>query len=678
MVTSLFEVDPILQESQWLVSRSRAPRLRSMREFAEAEVVLPAGGPAEGLRFSVDRQPFAKLWFEAIESGRWERFALTAPSQQGKTLIGSLIPLLWHLFEVGERVVFGLPDLDMVSDKLREDILPVIERTRYRDLLPSDGGGSRGGKSKSITFRNGATLRFMTFGGRDKSRAGYTARVLICTEVDGAAAGGMSVEADKIEQLEARTRSHGGGRSVTYLECTTSIEQGRIWQEYTKGTQSRIALPCPHCSAWVTPEREHVVGWEDADTEIDARDNTQFHCPGCGGGWTEKQRLKANTRAKLLHRGQAIDEAGKVSGALPKTLTLGFRWSAVNNFFRTAGDVGMDLWHAARDPNEDNSERKLAQFVFAVPYIPTTLDELPLSFESLTNRTAAIPRSRFPDDGTHFAIGVDLGKRLGHFVTLAGRAESRLHVPDYGIFEIHSDDLGIEKATLVALREFRDKLIAAGWTGKDGSQRMPNRVLIDAGYPETRAQVIAFCRESNEKLGIREWRRAVYLPLQGFGETVYGHRSYTKPRSTGNVVKLIGDGWHVIWSQSDWSHLVEANVDRWKTWAHQRMAVPVDSAGAVTWFAAPAREHTKFVKHLLSEVSHKHFVQGKGEITTWERPGHGQNHYLDGLGYACLGLNSAGFVVIENDEAEEPEQRPPEKPNRLTTPDGRPYLLTDR
>ena len=31
----------------------------------------------------------------------------------------------------------------MAKDKWREDILPVIEASRYRDLLPRQGGGSR-------------------------------------------------------------------------------------------------------------------------------------------------------------------------------------------------------------------------------------------------------------------------------------------------------------------------------------------------------------------------------------------------------------------------------------------------------------------------------------------------------------------------------------------------------
>jgi hypothetical protein len=86
---------------------------------------------------------------------------------------------------MGETVICGLPDMDMASDKWNMDILPVLEQSRYRDLMPQRGGGSRGGKVESVKFTNGATLKFMSGGGSDKSRAGFTSRVVVVTETDG-------------------------------------------------------------------------------------------------------------------------------------------------------------------------------------------------------------------------------------------------------------------------------------------------------------------------------------------------------------------------------------------------------------------------------------------------------------------------------------------------------------
>jgi hypothetical protein len=158
--------------------QARPHRLRTMRVFAEEEVVIP-DGPYAGRRFRCSRQPYTALWFDQVDSGCWPRCVATGPTQSGKTLACFVVPLLYHLFEIQETVICGLPDMDMAGDKWREDILAAIERSRYRDLLPRRGGGSRGGRVESIQFGNGATLKFMSGGGGDKSRAGFTSRVVV-------------------------------------------------------------------------------------------------------------------------------------------------------------------------------------------------------------------------------------------------------------------------------------------------------------------------------------------------------------------------------------------------------------------------------------------------------------------------------------------------------------------
>ncbi|MCC7336838.1 MAG: phage terminase large subunit family protein [Pirellulaceae bacterium] len=248
-----------LQDLRWFLEQSKPRRLRTMRQFAEDEIVLPSG-PFAGSRFRVHRQPYTGLWFDQVDSGQFSRFVATGPTQSGKTIACFVIPLLYHLFEYGETVICGLPDMDMATDKWREDLLPIIERSKYRDQLPKQGSGSRGGLVQSLQFRNGATLKFMSGGGGDKSRAAFTSRVVVITETDGRNEPGRnSRESDKISQLIARTRAFGH-RSRIYMECTVSTETGRTWQEYTRGTCSHIVLPCPLCNAWVSPEREHLVG----------------------------------------------------------------------------------------------------------------------------------------------------------------------------------------------------------------------------------------------------------------------------------------------------------------------------------------------------------------------------------------------------------------------------------
>jgi len=261
-----------------------------MRRFAEEEVVIP-DDPFAGRRFRCSRQPYTGLWFDQVDSGEWGRCVATGPTQSGKTLTCFVIPLLYHLFEMDETVICGVPDMDMAADKWKLDILPVIERSKFKHLLPSTGGDSRGGRVvDAIRFNNGAVLKFMSGGGADKSRAGFTARVVVIAETDGMDKPGItSRESDKVTQLEARTRAYGSRRKV-YMECTVSAERGRTWQEYSNGTKSNIVLPCPCCNAWVSPEREHLTGWQGAESQAAARKLAGFACPSCGSCWDDAQR----------------------------------------------------------------------------------------------------------------------------------------------------------------------------------------------------------------------------------------------------------------------------------------------------------------------------------------------------------------------------------------------------
>jgi len=107
---------PIREDLDWFLAQARPRRLRTMKQFAEQEIVIPSG-PFEGRRFRCARQPYTSLWFDAVDSGLWSRHVATGPTQSGKTLSCFVVPLLYHLFELQETVICGLPDMDSVSDK---------------------------------------------------------------------------------------------------------------------------------------------------------------------------------------------------------------------------------------------------------------------------------------------------------------------------------------------------------------------------------------------------------------------------------------------------------------------------------------------------------------------------------------------------------------------------------
>lgn len=646
-------------ELTWALSQSRAPIVRPMAEWMEDEIVL-VNGPFAGERYRHHRHPASLPWFKAVDSGLWSRFAATGPTQNGKTLMCYVGPVIYHLFEIGETVIVGLPTMDMANDKWQQDFLPTIEGSNYRDLIPLKGEGSRGGQVKrSITFRNGATLRFMTAGGSDKKRAGFTSRVVGITEVDGMdEAGETSREADKIEQIEGRTRAFGRTGKRIYLECTVSIEIGRIWQELKQGTDSRIARPCPHCKEFVTPEREHLAGWESTVSEEEAAASAFWACPACGEAWTEAQRAKAAERAVLVHRGQTVSRRGKISGEAPATQTLGFRWSAIDNPFTTAGELGAEEWKSRLSKDRENAEKKMRQFVWAVPYESPDVQLTPLDPVAVRQRKSGLKRRDLPADCLGVGVGIDTGKRKLHWKVYALRASGSIAIVEYGAQPVDADRLGVHRGLLEAFRKLR-KYLEAGWSLPGGGLLGPSQIWIDSGYHEHTNAVYELCREANAGLPLGAER---YRPSKGYGEGQKFATRYLAPAARSREVLFIGNQFHIARVRRGGKFLpgvllVHMNSDFWKSELHQRLSMPPDEPGAITIYEAPdPAEHADMVSQLVAERQVEKFIKGRGNVIVWERIAR-DNHYLDG-GYAATAACDFIRLMTDGPAAKSTASRP--------------------
>lgn len=647
----------------WFSESSEAPRVRSLAEFTEGEIILPEG-PFRGRKFRPDRQPYGRLLFSEIDSGNWRRFVITGPTQSGKTLHAYIAPIMYHLFEVGETVIAGVPSMEIGGDKWEKDLLPAIESSRFKDLLPTRGSGSRGAsKVESVRFKNGATLRFMSGGGGDKKRAGYTSRVVVITETDGMdEPGHQSREADKITQLEARTRAYGS-RARIYMECTVSIEKGRTWQEYTKGTESVIKVKCRSCGEWVAPEREHLVGWQDAESKVEAIESARFVCPACAVIWSEADRQWLNLNARLVHRGQEVNPDGVVVGDAPQTDTLGFRWNAFNNLFLTAGDIGADEWKASKSENPDNEEKMMRQFVWALPVEPEVRETVPLEQDAITRMKGTTKRGEVPEGTILITVGSDIGKYVGYYLAIAWGANAVGTIIDYAAFDIASRDLTPPVAILAALRKKRDEF-EEGWNG-----RSPDAVWVDSGYePDA---VYAFTKESGTK----------YRPTKGHGVAQERSTPYSEPRKLSRETPKIGEGWYVAYQAAEKVWLIHLNSDHWKSRAHEFLISPAGQPGSLVLYDAPPQEHLTLARHLTAERKVEEFIPGKGTVERWVRDRR-QNHYLDCLMQACAAADHLGVKPLPSGgSGNQTRSTSPQQPSGtglVRMPDGRPFLITER
>jgi phage terminase large subunit GpA-like protein len=636
-----------------IASQMRTQEVRTIEQFAQDEIVLP-DGPFAGERLDLQRSPALKLFCREFDTGRWERHFWTGPNQDGKSLLLVLV-LMYLLFERRQTVVFGVPNLDIVEDKWRLGMLPIIKGSRYVSQLPASGAGSKEGSAVLLQFRCGSALRFMTGGGGDETRAGLASPNLVVTETEAFdEVGSSSREGDKFSQLERRLLSWGN-EARTFGESTVSIEKGRIWREYTGGSQSRIALPCPHCRTWVTPEREHFHGWQGADSELAAAEGAALHCPSCGAAWTNDERIAANHHAVLVHAGQAVDAAGNVTGPLPRTNTFSFRWTCINSIMRPErmAKVAIKEWKAKRVADEEIAEKELQQSEWVIPHAPDATDLSKLEWQDLTHRMSPDPPRRVPSDTDVLVFAADVGKRLIHWVCLAQLVDGSRRVVEYGRKEVAADELGEEVALKIALRDLRDSIVEKGWES-DSGPRVPDQKLIDSG--KWTDLIYKFCRESGP----------TWIPCKGFGEEQRGRYDqrpgrYSEPRELSDAVAIIGDGYYLARLFKRRIKLCHINADRWKSWVHACLKMKATDAGALTLFQAKPETHISIAKHWTAERNEEQFIPGTGNVTKWYVV-HRNNHWLDATAIAGVAADLA--IIIRSKK----QKRRPSSPPAAVTP----------
>lgn len=654
------------------VLRSRAARcmvqsqvrpIRTMRQWAEQEIVIP-NGPFEGDSFSVKNQPVLGLLLDEIDSGRWVEKYATGPSQSAKTMSCFVIPIAYHLAEMGEDVVCGVPDMNMASDKWEDDLLPVFQVSpTLKKLLPMRGSGSEGGKvTDAINLTNGAKLKFMSRGSKDQGKAGFTARVVCVTEAAGFSVSvETSVESGPLDQLEARQRAWDYPQRTTHVEGTLTIPEQLPWIARADSSKSRIVSPCPHCGAWILPERRHLAGWKDAENAEQAAELGYWQCPSCEEQINDDERRESMQDCRILHGDQIIDRKGNVSGDLPPTRRLFFHWQSWHNLFVSTASIAREEWIAAQMPDDsperEKAEKKLTQFVHGICYTQSNIDFIDLDYKEVAGRKAAgSPRGFIPADTEWVTVGVDVGKYQLYWFAIAFRPAGKMRCFDFGSVDVPSDRMAIDLAIGRALQQLKERF-DAGWAVQSGNQqngveakpRAPEAVWIDAGYQAD--AVFAWIRS----LGTHS-PRAKYVPIIGRGSGQL-MRQYENPAKASGRIVQIGDNWHMSKVPKHRAYEIFVNVDHWKEQVHFSLGLDKELPGAMDFFLASGRDLETVARHLTNEKKVQEFEAGKGLVTKWVRTG--QQHWLDGAAYARAAASRLGWRPAIQRDASAGQSPPP-------------------
>ena len=626
-----------LHRSNWLdtvkesfLDRSKSRVIRSRLEFATQEITLPVdGGPYEGRKWRAHYQPAGYHLLRGMDESGKRHFAITGAIQSGKTLHAVVIPALWHLFERKESVGLGISTMDLASEKWRDDFLPVIESSpELRAMLPRSGRGSKGGTPKIIEFRNGTKLRFMSSAGNDATRSGFTVPVIVLTEVDRYdLATDVSREASPIHQMFARTHSRGAD-FMAYEECTTTIETGRINEQFAIGTQTQLFAQCPHCKQWQHPTRENFVDVSEATSDIDAAEMASFFCLACGELWTETERdamIQNLLPVEGEQRIETIDGEPIITGEKKRTRIFSFRWNAFHNSFWSSAFIAEQEWRAARGSEPEREDRERRQFAWTMPAKPAVEEISGVSIEQVLGRGADKLRRRdVPPDTICLSAGVDLRKTQLHYV-IWSHGENFTHLVDCGIVPLSPREFGVRKALLSGLRTLRDSIVEPGYAGM-----IPTWCLYDGAY---KTDVMREFQKECNAMGLRR-----YMMAFGRGASEADmRRLYSEPQKLSKDVAHIGKNFYVKAHRKVGLYACFVNSDAWKSELHDGLQTPVGQPGAITtWETVDSADRTlarTFARQVAAEKAESVVIPSRGPITRWVNTSRTPNHFFDAAYY---------------------------------------------
>lgn len=650
------------------VTNALRPRPRiATRTWAAKAITLPPGSEIKG-KIRLDLFPHSAEPLDCFDDRSVRSITLQWASRLGKTILAQICmaktathdphPMAWGDADEKScrRVLRRLWDiLDKVpglKEKLPPRRLRASDRVQLADCLVHG-----------------------CWSGSASTAADFAALVIVLNELDKMSSH-ASREADFADLMTERAKNYLWPK---ILKISTPSREGdsRIEKARLAGDNRARYVPCPHCQKFQTLRTGNGKdpGGITFDKDSAGRMSVDlafrtavYECEHCRNPILDSHRYEMMNAGVWVREGQSIDPMGRVTGepARPGPDVsfgpLGTHYSLVPSI--SWGVIAREFVLSRPDPERRRNFRN--------------------SWEALTwsRRPQQASTSEIAErlcDDVPIGICPAWSVFLTQFIDVAGETAdefhwqicawgrwARGHVVDYG-------SLAGEEALLAHL---------AGGEYPHADRGRPLRplfTLIDSGAGRHAEAVYAFCRHrggvgpSKGMSGFAEFLR--------FGDltqtTDRERRDHRKQRR-----KRVAPPGQRLW---------ETNHERSQNWIQEQLDDP-DPRNRPDRFSLPIefRDGTiepirgPFLQHLVNEVPGKEYYKHGNRLTEWERLG--PNEQRD-----CARGNRALADHLTQDGRQWPhlERRPPQdspasaspglpSTNRFTTPDGRPFLATER
>lgn len=588
------------------------PPTRPLAQFA-GSIRLPDGprGPRDGQPgdlWDYPAHPAQREIVRALGSGRFRRLVVCGPGQDGKTLTGCLLPILWWCGERGISTAYCLPDKRLCGLVWRDKLKPAIRGSGFAHLLPEDGPGSQTGSPDSILLSSGGRLSLLGAGaGNEAGQAMVTARVVIKDERD--------AMRDRHAAL-FETRSAAFGDEAVIIEAST-IKHDRekesaienLWQA---GPAGDVHLRCPGCGTCALAEGADLR--YDATSQVAAARTARRVCRSCGLLLDEAQHRQSIAEAQVVYRGGlSLDQ---VTGEV-----FSIRWGHFESPLHTLAELAVAHLEAvqARDSGAGHDLlRTLTRDRFTRRYEVET-DAIPQLIEHhIAARSAQGPYRRgvWPSEATHGVLTVDNQLRRLYWLVTAFARDGRIYLVDYGRHAICGDHEMPTPAQRHAGLDAIALLARDGWPDDAGLLHRPDLCGVDAAFA------------TDEVVGWQRYHAGEWVCIRGLGEEVVSRLAL----SPGNLRRRL-PGWLEIREQPSTRtmlHLVD--VDTVRAWLHNGLDRKPGTADSVHLPLGEAADG-ELARHLTAEVRR---LDDHGQVYWYKR--HQRNDLLDcGVYAAALG-----------------------------------------
>lgn len=573
-----------------------------------------------------------------LRRSRFRRIINVKPTQDGGTTIGQSVPQAYAAGVLGDPVIAGLPDMRLAGIQWRDKTLPLLRDSGLHTWLPIEGPGSEGASNPTeVRLNERGKLHYLGAGASNEAgQAMLTGRLLTRDEFD-------SMESYVAALMTGRLDFYGARAVVIDTSTIKHDVDSPIWQAFESSTAGHVEYPCPVCGAWSWWRWKDVRA--DWTSPITAASTAAIVCPRNGCIFDDRARrfemIKLD-QARLVMRGQHVDDAGVVQGAPPETTDWGLFWSAIDSPLTDLADLAAKF-QAAKERASHGSDADLRRFYRdrdCRAYVPEISDR-EISNTALKRQSdrSDLHKRILPEWTSFVTVGQDVQLDRHYWLALACSEDlSQMAIVDWGyehLVEIERDALGtplparpVTPADRLAVLERIHDITRQGWQIEGRTDRMQAvRCVIDSGYLQD--EVVPWVLT----------HRGDWILVKGVGRdqamrmdrTAIKQGKSLLPESLARV--LLGK---VDVRQPDTLPLPLVNVNGHEMrLALQTALMRTPGQSPLCWLPQGLRSSDYLLLHLSAEVWTEKVVNGAGTgVWYWREVRRNQNHLLDCATYA--------------------------------------------